>query len=149
MIVSLNIGFKHCQRMREVNSTLIRLNSDPSNVEKVSTFVETLANKFRFAPDTYGNILISLTEAVNNAIIHGNCRDQNKVVEVRTSKRKGRLAITVKDEGDGFDYSNLPDPTCSERVQKCGGRGVFLMRQLSDRCSFQDNGRIVEMQFKL
>ena len=135
--------------MREASTSSIRLSSNPSNVEKVSTFVESLASKLSFAPDTYGNILISLTEAVNNAIIHGNGQDENKVVEVRTAARNGKLAITVKDEGKGFDYSNLPDPTCSERIRECGGRGVFLMRQLSDRCRFQDNGRIVEMEFKL
>ena len=143
------IGFKHCQRMREASTLSIKLSSNPCNVEKVSTFVESLANKLRFAPDTYGNVLISLTEAVNNAIIHGNGRDENKVVEVCTATRNGKLAITVRDEGKGFDYSNLPDPTCSERVRECGGRGVFLMRQLSDRCRFQDNGRMVEMEFKL
>lgn len=135
--------------MREASTSSIRLSSNPSNVEKVSTFVESLASKLSFAPDTYGNILISLTEAVNNAIIHGNGQDENKVVEVRTATRNGKLAITVKDEGKGFDYSNLPDPTCAERIRECGGRGVFLMRQLSDRCRFQDNGRIVEMEFKL
>lgn len=148
-MVHLKIGFKHCQRMREASTSSIRLNSNPGNVEKVSTFVETLASKFRFAPDTYGNVLISLTEAVNNAIIHGNKQDENKVVEVRTAKRNGKLAITVKDEGKGFDYSNLPDPTCAERIRECGGRGVFLMRQLSDGCRFHDNGRTVEMEFKL
>ena len=145
----LNIGFKHCQRMREISTSSIKLSSNPSNVEKVSTFVESLAAKLRFAPDTYGNVLISLTEAVNNAIIHGNGQDENKVVEVRSATRNGKLAITVRDEGKGFDYSNLPDPTCAEKIRECGGRGVFLMRQLSDRSRFQDNGRIVEMEFKL
>ncbi len=135
--------------MREASTSSIKLSSNPNNVEKVSTFVESLANKLRFAPDTYGNVLISLTEAVNNAIIHGNGQDENKVVEVRTATRNGKLAITVRDEGKGFDYTNLPDPTCSEKVRECGGRGVFLMRQLSDRCRFQVNGSIVEMEFKL
>ena len=145
----INIGFKHCQRMREISTSSIKLSSNPCSVEKVSIFVESLASKLRFAPDTYGNVLISLTEAVNNAIIHGNGQDENKVVEVQTATRNGKLAITVRDEGKGFDYSNLPDPTCSEKIRECGGRGVFLMRQLSDRCRFQDNGRIVEMEFKL
>ncbi len=129
--------------------TSVRLSSNPKNVDKVSSLVENLANKFRFAPDTYGNILISLTEAVNNAIIHGNKQDETKVVEVRTESKNGRIAITVKDEGKGFDYTCVPDPTSPEHVCECGGRGVFLMRQLSDRCRFQDNGRTVEMEFKL
>lgn len=130
-------------------TTSIRLGSNPRNVDKVNSLVENLANTFRFAPDTYGNILISLTEAVNNAIIHGNKQDESKVVEVKTEERNGRIAIIVKDEGKGFDYRNVPDPTSPEHVCQCGGRGVFLMRQLSDRCRFQDNGRTVEMEFKL
>ncbi len=92
-------------------TTSIRLSSNPKNVDKVSSLVEKLASKFSFAPDTYGNILISLTEAVNNAIIHGNQQDETKVVEVRTESKNGRLAITVKDEGNGFDYKSVPDPT--------------------------------------
>jgi serine/threonine-protein kinase RsbW len=134
--------------MRET-STSFQMSSKPSNVEKVSSLVSTLANKFRLAPDTYGNILISLTEAVNNAIIHGNRQDESKLVEVKTMTRDGRLSITVKDEGKGFDYNNLPDPTTPEKICDCGGRGVFLMRQLSDRCRFHDNGRMVEMEFKI
>jgi serine/threonine-protein kinase RsbW len=136
------------KRMRDT-TTSIRMGSNPRNVDKVSSLVENLASKFRFAPDTYGNILISLTEAVNNAIIHGNKQDETKVVEVKTEARNGRIAIIVKDEGKGFDYSNVPDPTSPEHVCECGGRGVFLMRQLSDRCRFQDEGRTVEMEFKL
>ena len=136
------------KRMRD-STTSIRLSSNPRNVDKVNSLVENLSNKFSFAPDTYGNILISLTEAVNNAIIHGNKQDESKVVEVKTETRNGKLAITVKDEGKGFDYCNVPDPTSPEHVCECGGRGVFLMRQLSDRCRFEDNGRTVEMEFKL
>jgi serine/threonine-protein kinase RsbW len=131
------------------STTSLRLTSNPGNVDKVSSLVENLASRFRLAPDTYGNILISLTEAVNNAIIHGNRQDESKMVEVRTETRNGRLAILVKDEGRGFDFSNVPDPTTPERVCECGGRGVFLMRQLSDKCRFHDNGRTVEMEFKL
>ncbi len=131
------------------STTSIRLTSNPGNVDKVSSLVENLASRLRLAPDTYGNILISLTEAVNNAIIHGNRQDESKIVEVRTETRNGRLAILVRDEGRGFDYSNVPDPTTPERICECGGRGVFLMRQLSDKCRFHDNGRTVEMEFKL
>lgn len=136
------------KRMRDT-TTSIKLNSDPKNVDKVNFLVDNLADRFRLAPDTYGNILISLTEAVNNAIIHGNKQDKSKVVEVKTESRNGRLAITVKDEGKGFDYRSVPDPTSPEHICECGGRGVFLMRQLSDRCRFHDNGRTVEMEFKL
>lgn len=134
--------------MREA-STFFTVNSNPRNVETVTHFVEKLAHKLRIAPDTYGNILVSVTEAVNNAIIHGNKQDESKLVEVRSTTRNGLLAISVKDEGKGFDFLNVPDPTSPDKVCECGGRGVYLMRQLSDCCRFQDNGRTVEMEFRL
>jgi serine/threonine-protein kinase RsbW len=133
--------------MREAST--LKLSSHPRSVEKVPTFVDSLANTLRISPDTYGDILTSLTEAVNNAIIHGNKQDESKVVEVSTKRSGSKLAITVKDEGRGFDYKNLPDPTSPDKILECGGRGVFLMRQLADKCKFTDNGRIVEMEFKL
>jgi serine/threonine-protein kinase RsbW len=133
--------------MREAST--LKLSSHPRSVEKITNFVDTLANKFRLAPDTHGDILLSLTEAVTNAIVHGNKQDESKFVEVCTKSNGSKLAITVKDEGRGFDYKNLPDPTSPERICECGGRGVFLMRQLADKCRFTDNGRVVEMEFKL
>ncbi len=135
--------------MRDNSTTSIKLSSNPTNVAKISTLVDNLASAFRFAPDLYGNILISLTEAVNNAIIHGNKQDESKLVEVKTETRNGKIAFTVRDEGKGFDFNSVPDPTSNERICECGGRGVFLMRQLSDRCRFHDNGRAVEMEFKI
>lgn len=129
--------------------TMLAFPSQPQSVARVETMVEQLANKLRIAPDTYGNILVSLTEAVNNAIIHGNGRDESKSVRVELLERRGKIAFRVSDEGKGFDYNNLPDPTCSENLCKCGGRGVFLMRELSDNITFRNNGSTVEMQFRI
>lgn len=115
----------------------------------VESYLKRIVEKYRLSPDVYGNILVSLTEAVNNAIIHGNCQDESKLVKIRLLKEKDALAIRVSDEGGGFDFSNLPDPTAPENLAKVGGRGVFLIHQLSDDVEFRDNGRTVEMKFKL
>lgn len=115
----------------------------------VESFVDRVMERYKLRPDVYGNILISLTEAVNNAIIHGNCKDESKSVRIQLRKQKDRLAIRVSDEGRGFDPACIPDPTCPENITKCGGRGVFLMHQLSDEIRFHDNGSTVEMRFKL
>ena len=128
---------------------MLRLPSNPRNVCQVESFVQRIVEKYRISPDVYGNILISLTEAVNNAIIHGNRKDESKTVKIQLSKDNGHLAIRVSDEGHGFDYRSIPDPTAPENLTKCGGRGVFLMQQLSDRVNFHDDGRTVEMQFRL
>lgn len=128
---------------------MLKLASDPKNVARVESFVEHLVDKYGISPDVYGNILISLTEAVTNAIIHGNDNDRTKTVLVRLKKQKNRLAFLVSDEGCGFDFDNLPDPTAPENLLKIGGRGVFLMRQLSDNVVFYDNGSTVEICFKI
>ena len=60
-----------------------------------------------------------------------------------------RLKIIVEDEGLGFDYNNLPDPTSPENLEKPGGRGIFLMKNLSDEVNFKDSGRLVELVFYL
>ncbi len=128
---------------------MLTLTSDPRNVARVETFVEKVVAKYRISPDMYGNILISLTEAVTNAINHGNHGDTSKTVSVRLKELAGKLAFQISDEGEGFDFDNIPDPTAPENLLKIGGRGVFLMRQLSDDVLFRDNGSTVEIQFKL
>ena len=128
---------------------MLKLRSNPRSISLVESFVERYVSKHKLSPDLYGNILVSLTEAVNNAIIHGNSSDESKTVRVLLSKQKGKLNIRVSDEGRGFDYKNLPDPTAPENLMKIGGRGVFLMQQLSDRITFHNNGSTVEMQFKI
>lgn len=130
---------------------MLKLISNPKNVVKVESFVEHIAAQFRLPPDTCGNILISVTEAVNNAIIHGNRQDETKFVEVYLSKieRGNKLSIRVCDEGAGFDHLTLPDPTAPENLLSCNGRGVYLMKRLADRIRFKEHGRVVEMEFKL
>ena len=128
---------------------MLTLSSDPKNVARVESFVEKVVAKYCISPDMYGNILISLTEAVTNAITHGNASDSSKTVCVACQEQKGRLSFQITDEGAGFDFDNLPDPTAPENLLKIGGRGVFLMKQLSDTVHFHNNGSTVEICFKL
>ncbi len=128
---------------------MLKLSSTPSCICQVEDYVKELAKKHRISPELYPNILISLTEAVNNAIRHGNRSNENKVVHIGYKKNGDSLRFTISDEGNGFDYNKLPDPTCPENLLKCGGRGVFLMKELSDRVIFQGNGSTVELIFRL
>ena len=94
-------------------------------------------------------MLVSLTEAVTNAIVHGNNGDVSKSVKIQLEKSGDNFIIRVSDEGRGFDPNTLPDPTKGENLFKTGGRGVFLMQKLSDTVRFHNNGSTVEMFFKL
>jgi serine/threonine-protein kinase RsbW len=128
---------------------ILSLTSDPKNVSRVEPFVERIFKEYRLNPDMYGNILISLTEAVTNAIMHGNKNDSSKLVHVQTKRMQHQMAFLVSDEGVGFDYATLPDPTAPENLLKIGGRGVFLMQQLSDDVIFHDQGRTIEIKFNI
>lgn len=128
---------------------MLELASNPRNIACVEPFIEQIVKELDIENDLYGNILISLTEAVNNAIIHGNGQDESKLVKVQLKRRTRGLVFMISDEGGGFDYGNLPDPTAPENLLKIGGRGVFLMHQLSDDVRFYDNGSTVEIRFSL
>jgi serine/threonine-protein kinase RsbW len=128
---------------------MLTLPSQQQQVCHVENFLSQLLSRFNVDKDTYGNILISLTEAVNNAIIHGNEKDKRKKVKIAFEKQSKAITFKVSDEGNGFDYQNIPDPTAPENICKCGGRGVFLMRELSDHLRFTNKGRTVEMKFKI
>lgn len=128
---------------------MLILNSDLNDVSAVQPFVEKATKHININQDTFGNILVSLTEAVNNAIRHGNCCSEGKQVKVDIRNTSDDLTLRVSDEGTGFDYDNVPNPLAPENIEKAGGRGIFLMRALSDDINFKNNGSTVEMKFKL
>lgn len=128
---------------------VLRLPSNPRSVTLVEEFVKGICQRHRLKAEKHGDILISLTEAVTNAIVHGNNRDESKEVQVQLSRQPNCIAFKVSDQGRGFDYKSLPDPTAPDNRTKCGGRGVYLMRCLCDQIEFHDNGRTVEMRFKI
>ena len=128
----------------------ITFSSSLENIPLVEKYVDSLYEEFKFSQEIYGNILISILEAVNNAIIHGNKKDSNKEVTLTVKlKDSNCLVVEVSDEGNGFDFNNLPDPVAPENIEKPYGRGIFLIRHLADKCIFHDEGRTVEMNFNL
>ena len=128
---------------------MLKLKSTPCQIKCLDRFMVTIKERCALKQDTHDNILISLTEAVNNAIIHGNKNNANKFVNISCSETEDRIVIKVSDEGRGFDHQSLDDPTKPENLQCCGGRGVFIMKQLSDEIRFLNNGRTIEMHFNL
>lgn len=133
--------------MQEVKKVI--LTSDPMNLQRVEDFVNEIHRQHHICPKLYPNILITLTEAVSNAIHHGNNADINKKIAICCRIRSSRISFKISDEGKGFNPKTLPDPTAPEQIDKENGRGVFIMRQLADELKFTDNGRTVEIQFSL
>lgn len=128
----------------------LEITSNPERILEVEQFIEEIRDFLGFKDDVFGNVMIAVTEAVNNSIRHGNRGDDSKLVHIKcASLNPYRIMMAVEDEGNGFDPEALPDPTAPENMLRESGRGVFLMRQLSDEIHFQDAGRRVEMVFNI
>lgn len=125
----------------------IQVPSLPENIRMIESFIDNAKDKFMLDDDIYGNIMIAVTEAVNNAIKHGNKNDKDKNVALSLSLHDNEIKFEIRDSGSGFDYQNLPDPTAPENLEKPGGRGIFLMKNLSDEVIFKEEGRVVELNF--
>ncbi len=123
----------------------------PSTLESITVLenlIEEIADKFKVSEDAFANMMTCLNEAANNAIVHGNKLDPDKKVIVNADVDAKRSVWTITDEGEGFDYNHLPDPTAEENLEKPTGRGVFILKHLADQCIFNSSGNEVELHFK-
>jgi serine/threonine-protein kinase RsbW len=132
-----------------MNPVTIEFPSIVDNIKIVESFIDNSRDEYNISDDLYGNILVAITEAVNNAIQHGNQSDKEKLVKLTCSSGPTEISFVVEDEGRGFDYNTLPDPTSSENILKPDGRGIFLMKHLCDVLRFENQGSKVEMVFYL
>ena len=125
----------------------IEIPSITENIRIIESFIDNAKERFNLDDDIYGNIMIAVTESVNNAIMHGNKSDRTKNVTLSLSLNDNIINFLIEDEGLGFDFQNLPDPTSPENLDKPSGRGIFLMKHLSDEVNFSNNGSLVELSF--
>lgn len=123
--------------------------SKTENIVLVEKLADDVCDLFDIKEDIYGHILVALTEAVNNALQHGNKSNPDTNIEVTFKVKDDTLVFTIKDQGVGFDPSTLPDPTDPKNIEKPTGRGIFLMRHLCDAVKFEDKGTKVILEFKL
>lgn len=125
------------------------LDSSSESIHIVEQLIDTICASYKVNEDHYGNILVAITEAVNNAIYHGNKSDPAKKIEIAFKSDPHKMTFSVRDEGQGFDFKHLPDPTDPQNLEKPTGRGVFLMHRLADNVEYSDKGRCVSLQFEL
>ena len=132
---------------QQVNSLVF--SSEIKNVAHVERLVLEAVSGGSICEENFGKILIALTEAVNNAILHGNGQDPSKDVHITYETEERMVFFNVKDQGTGFNPADIPDPTDPDNLEKPNGRGVFLMQRLADSCEFLNSGCEVRLGFKL
>jgi serine/threonine-protein kinase RsbW len=125
----------------------------PSRIDSITlmeNFIDELSLKYGFSDEIYANVLTCLSEAVINGIVHGNRQSPEKKVYINLEVIEDkRLIFTISDEGEGFDFNNLPDPTAPENLENLTGRGVFIIKKLADQCIFNSKGNELELHFKI
>lgn len=132
-----------------MKSISIEIPSLLENIRIVESFIDNTKDDYKLDDDIYGNIMIAVTESVNNAIKHGNQGDKSKLVKLSMLLSEEMIKFIIEDEGEGFDYNDLPDPTSPDNLDKINGRGIFLMRHLCDEVNFTQSGKTVELCFYL
>ena len=125
----------------------LRLSSTYKSVADIERLIDKVCTSVGVNEDAYGNVLIAVTEAVNNAIQHGNKENEELSIDVSVKDNQNKVCFSVKDEGVGFDFENLPDPTSPENLLKENGRGIYLMRNLADKVEFTGQGNEVCLFF--
>jgi serine/threonine-protein kinase RsbW len=117
----------------------LKIVSKIESLRKVEKLVDDLSAEYNISADIYGNILIASLEAANNAILHGNKLDEKKIVNIVFIIEETKLKIKIDDEGNGFDYKNVPDPTAPENIENVNGRGISD-GETFDKIEFSRNG---------
>ena len=122
----------------------------PSKIDsliEIERLIDLISENVNISSDIYANILVGVTEAIKNAMIHGNKLNSEKKVHVEYTINDKYIVFKISDTGNGFDYYSVPDPTLPENIEKESGRGLFLMNCLADEVIFNDTGNEVSLKF--
>ena len=128
---------------------VVKIASIQENLREVEKLIDNFKEIEKLDEGLYGKVLVATIEAANNAIVHGNKLDPEKTVRIEITRGINGIEIYVEDQGNGFDYMRVPDPTAPENIENIHGRGVFLMKELSDEVNFYKNGSKVQILFKM
>lgn len=135
----------------ESNTFFLEVASTPESLYSVEEFILNIASELSIEEDKLYGIMLSVSEATTNAIYHANKQDANKSVTVAVTVTQRNFAVSIKDQGPGFNPVNIPDPTQPENLLKDSGRGLFLMRVYSRSVTFNPSptGTEIRLEFDI
>ena len=137
--------------MTQLLNKKIQFSSDTNPDGIVERAVVAVCEEMQIGEEKFANILLAVTEAVDNAIEHGNKHNPDKKVELAYQSSSKEITFSVTDQGDqglGFDIAHVTDPTKPENPENVG-RGILLMKMLSDKLEFLNEEKTVLLSFNL
>lgn len=126
---------------------ILEIKSDTSELKKVEYFLEDIFTRYNLSKKHFNKLYLCVSEAVINAVKHGNKNDLSKTVTVKISCLANDLSVWIEDEGEGFDSSELKNPTVKENIRKESGRGIFIIKTITENIEFNEKGNCI--QFKI
>lgn len=123
--------------------------SETQSIQSLELLLDEVKEQLAISEETFHKIWVCMNEAILNAILHGNKNDPSKNVIMIVETKGDNICFKVSDEGEGFDPDSIPDPTEPDRLLELNGRGVFLMKKLSDSLKYSCKGTVAEMCFFL
>jgi serine/threonine-protein kinase RsbW len=127
----------------------IEIPTGTSHIHRIERFIEEICDKYHIGNELYGNITAAIMEAVENSMVHGNRMDKSKMISIRFEAKPGELIFQVRDEGSGYNFNLITDPTdTSTSSDGIAGRGLYIIRKLTDGLRFNEQGNLIELHFK-
>jgi len=126
---------------------ILIINSDKNELKRTEEFLLSFFRKNDLPEEHFNRVFLCLSEAVMNSIQHGNRNDKKKQVSILADCKKEFITIEISDEGDGFDYNNIENPTIKQNIKKESGRGIHIIKSLSNGLEFKEKGKCI--QFKV
>lgn len=127
---------------------ILVIKSDKSELIKVELFLSDVFNEFHLSRHNFNKTLLCVSEAVINSIEHGNQYDRNKFVTIQIECKRKELHAEINDEGEGFDLKMVEDPTKMDNIKRESGRGIHIIRSLSDSIRYNKKGNQIQLKIE-
>lgn len=126
---------------------ILVIKSEISELRKVENFLNDIFKEYNLAEKYFNKLYLCISEAILNAIKHGNKNDKNKKVAIEVDYINEEIEVLIEDEGEGFDFNKVEDPTKSSNIRNESGRGIFIIRKMSNQLEYNEKGN--RIQFKI
>ena len=127
---------------------ILVIKSNISELKNVEIFLQKTFEEWNISQKNFNSVFLCVSEAVVNSIEHGNRNDKNKTVSIRVDCVEQQIDVCVYDEGEGFDFNNIIDPTLKENIKKESGRGIHIIKSLTKEVEYNEIGNRIEFKIE-